>query len=162
MRLHFNDFIKDPIQNEYKNMKKLIRVMVFAVSLLLSVQYAFAAPHHSYLYVTIINDSENNYLYLDAETKDYVSSHQNAVSKLKTSGAFFVKKTMIDYSGFPPTGSFRYKNQLDNTICSFRFDSAGVTLVENNNHCSVNNEEPISTGWPLYANYRWNATITIN
>ncbi len=66
---------------------------------------------------------------------------------------------MYNYSGSAPVGQFSYKNQLDNTICNFSFNSTGVTLIDNNGHCSVINEEPISNG---FYKYQWNSIITIN
>lgn len=124
-----------------------------------------ASAHQGNLSVTIVNNSHDNYLFLDADSeknnlKNIVDYPKPAIALSTTKNAFLAEISTTEYSlGLAPEGNFRYENQHDGSICSFRFDSRGVTLLSNNNHCSVINEKPwTSLGIP----YQWNAIVTIS
>ena len=128
---------------------------------------SLASVHYSNLNVTIINNSPDNYLFLTAEKKQtniqsVVNYPKPAMAKSTTINAFLAERSLIDYDnlkGLAPEGTFSYINQQDGNICSFVFNSLGVTLLNQNNHCSVSNET-ISTVFKTP--YQWNAFITIS
>lgn len=139
-------------------MNKIKQLAIFSLCLLFYATNAAASSHKSYFYVTIDNQSDNNYVYSNG-TADGTINHQNAVSHYKTIDALVVTKTMIGFSGSAPKGDFSYENQTDHTVCSFKFDTSGVTPLNNNQHCLVTNYPYQTTR--LGVAYRWDATITI-
>ncbi len=125
----------------------------------------FASPHYSNLTVTILNNSPDDYLFLNAEKNDLnaqriVNYPKPAKALTITANAFTAERSLTELSlGSAPEGNFSYENQHDGSTCAFSFNSEGVRLLNDNNHCSVTNEK-VSTifGVP----YQWNSVLTIS